>query len=40
MFITHKNEAYKSKIENRIILETNLNLNYNISIVEYEKNDV
>ena len=29
-----------TKKENRIILETNLNLNYNISKEEYEKTDV
>ena len=42
MFITHTNEVYKPKIkkkENRIILETNLNLNYSISIAEYEETD-
>ena len=33
-------KAKITKKENRIILETNLNLNYNISIEEYEKTDV
>ena len=36
-------EFIKTKItkkENRIIIGTNLNLNYSISIVEYEKTDV
>ena len=44
LFITHTTEVYKStdnkKTENRIILEMNLNLNYSVSIVEYEKTDV
>ena len=44
MFITHTNEVYKSKDnkkkENRIIPDTNLSLNYHISIVKHENADV
>ena len=40
MFIIHTNEVFKgkeNKKETRIIVDTNLNLNYSISIVKYDK---
>ena len=43
MSITHTNEIYKSKDNKKRKYnntETNLNLNYSISTVDYEKTDV